>query len=546
MENAAAAAEAAGSGGTSLPSSSLPWHQIPRFEPGVTDLRNYAKKLEFIRDLWPEEHMAHLAPRAALLVDGVAFQKVARLSAEKLRTRDGVRYLVEALGGQWGKLEAEDRYDLFERALYGTIQKQDETNDSYLNRHDIAFEDLVTKKVQIDEFRAYILVRQSTLSSEDRKRIILECGGHLKYDEARKNIRLLGSRFFQDLQGAGKGNSRQKTYDIHQVDEPDENINYAMIESEMDEETIFQVMLEEGDEDASFVQDFEEQVLLTCQDSPDLAACFTTYQEARDRLREKARTRGYWPLKTGNYSKGKGKFGGKKGKGFGGGMGNNMKRRSLAERIANSTCRKCGQPGHWHRECPLNANETTKDKTAFTGVSIEEAGDESMVMVDVMTSLPENAELFEEDRTAGPQGKTFHKSPNFEDSKCLNKSTHNFYKLSHKIDTDELQTSKFQFCQHQSEEADCFVATVPNFANKLAASLHDCCRKHFGQVPDVATAVPVSGSIKPSAGIGAEIQKHPRFSETPCIFNVEEADGEAIIDTGASRAVIGESRVAGC
>ena len=133
MASAAATAEAAGSGGNSLPSSSLPWHQIPRFEPGVTDLRNYARKLEFIRDLWPEEHIAHLAPRAALQVDGVAFQKVARLSTEKLRTHDGVRYLVEALGGQWGRLEEEDRYDLFERALYGTIQKADETNDSYLN-----------------------------------------------------------------------------------------------------------------------------------------------------------------------------------------------------------------------------------------------------------------------------------------------------------------------------------------------------------------------------------------------------------------------------
>ena len=368
MASAAATAEAAGSGGNSLPSSSLPWHQIPRFEPGVTDLRNYARKLEFIRDLWPEEHIAHLAPRAALQVDGVAFQKVARLSTEKLRTHDGVRYLVEALGGQWGRLEEEDRYDLFERALYGTIQKADETNDSYLNRHDISFEDLVTKKVQIDEFRAYVLVRQSTLSSEDRKKIIMEGGGRLRYEDARRSIRLLGSKFFQDLQGTGKGGNRQKTYDIHHMEENEEVANYTMAEPEADEETILQAMLDEGDEDASFIQDFEEQVILTCQDSQELSSCFTAYQEARDRLREKARTRGYWPLKSGNKGKGRGK----KGKGYGGGsygssMAINVKRRSLAERIANSTCRRCGQPGHWRRECPLNNSETSKDKTAFTG-----------------------------------------------------------------------------------------------------------------------------------------------------------------------------------
>ena len=51
------AAQAAGSGGgPNLPTSALPWHQIPKFEPGITDVRNYAKKLEFIRDLWPAEN----------------------------------------------------------------------------------------------------------------------------------------------------------------------------------------------------------------------------------------------------------------------------------------------------------------------------------------------------------------------------------------------------------------------------------------------------------------------------------------------------------
>ena len=109
MEPASGAAEAAGSGASQLPTSALPWHQIPKFEPGTTDLRSYAKKLEFLRDLWPSEHIEHLAPRAALMVEGVGFQKVARLSAEKLRCRDGVQYLVEALGGQWGRLEEEDR-----------------------------------------------------------------------------------------------------------------------------------------------------------------------------------------------------------------------------------------------------------------------------------------------------------------------------------------------------------------------------------------------------------------------------------------------------
>ena len=44
------------------------------------------------------EHLSQLAPRAALQVEGVAFQKVARLDGARLRSEDGVQFLVEALG----------------------------------------------------------------------------------------------------------------------------------------------------------------------------------------------------------------------------------------------------------------------------------------------------------------------------------------------------------------------------------------------------------------------------------------------------------------
>ena len=50
-----------------------------------------------------------------------------------------------------------------------------------------------------------------------------------------------------------------------------------------------------------------------------------------------------------------------KGKGFGkkgSSKGNQVAgpgRRTLAERIGNSTCRLCGKPGHWKRECPERA-----------------------------------------------------------------------------------------------------------------------------------------------------------------------------------------------
>jgi hypothetical protein len=154
------AAQAAGSGGYP---TSVPWNQIPKFIPGETDVKVYGRKLEFLRELWPADYVEQLAPRAALLVEGVAFQKVSRMDPAKLKSKDGVRLLVEALGGSWGRLASEERYDMFEKALYQTVQKSDESNDSNLARHDAAFDDLLAAKVTIEEVRAYILVRQSIL-----------------------------------------------------------------------------------------------------------------------------------------------------------------------------------------------------------------------------------------------------------------------------------------------------------------------------------------------------------------------------------------------
>ena len=56
---------------------------------------------------------------------------------------------------------------------------------------------------------------------------------------------------------------------------------------DIDEEAIFQLMAEQGDEDAVFVSDFEDQVVEAVQDSPELAAIYVSYQEARARVRER-------------------------------------------------------------------------------------------------------------------------------------------------------------------------------------------------------------------------------------------------------------------
>ena len=63
------------------------------------------------------------------------------------------------------------------------------------------------------------------------------------------------------------------------------------------------------DDDASMVLQFENAVMDTIQEDKDLATFYVSYQDARKRLLDKSRARGFWP--TRNFK------GGKKGKGKG-------------------------------------------------------------------------------------------------------------------------------------------------------------------------------------------------------------------------------------
>ena len=146
-----------GDGGTTaggnVGTSHLPWHLIPTFKPGETDVNDYTRRLEFLANVWPPEHLAQLAPRACLLTEGAAFQKLVRLDPQKLKVQslDGIKLVVSTLGGVWGQSKTEHKYERFERAIYGTIQKSDETFPSYVARHEVQYEDMLTLGATLEE-----------------------------------------------------------------------------------------------------------------------------------------------------------------------------------------------------------------------------------------------------------------------------------------------------------------------------------------------------------------------------------------------------------
>ena len=349
-------AQASGSSGEASSSlTQLPWQAIPRFIPGQTDVSEYSKKAQFLAAIWPKEHLHLMAPRMAFLAEGTAFKQLTRLEPSKLQAEDtsGVEAIVSALGGTWGQTKLESKYEYFERSLFGTVQKSDESNDSYLARHDCNWEELLSQNTTLNEVRAYVLLRQSGLSAEDRKKIVVEQGGVLDYTKVRGSLRLLGSRFFNELQGRG-ANTRSKTYNVNYTDQAtvdEEDAPQSAYtahapptedpEPDLDMDFI-EAMCAQEDSDALMVMGFENELEEDFQETPELQSALISYMDARNRLKEKQRSRGFWPVGS---SKGRGKS-----KGFGKSAGKGRKgrdREALLQRIARSHCRLCGKKGHW-------------------------------------------------------------------------------------------------------------------------------------------------------------------------------------------------------
>ena len=201
-------------GGVSTQLASL----VPTFDPSKDDLQTYQQKVQMVLTVWPQGKIGELVTRLILNTTGSAFAKL-QLHHTELCTNDAkqVQKLIELLGGHWGKTGLERRYADAERALFQCSQQADESHDSYLARADVLWSKLRSQKLQLDDLQAYITLRGAQLTSEDKKRIILDSDssleGTLTVTRVREAVRMLGTSFFQEMTGLGKKLNKSKVYD---------------------------------------------------------------------------------------------------------------------------------------------------------------------------------------------------------------------------------------------------------------------------------------------------------------------------------------------
>jgi hypothetical protein len=163
-----------------------------------------------------------------------------------------------------------------------------------------------------------------------------------------------------------------------------EDHSHAYQHEEVMEDEVIETLLAEGDEDASFVADFENAAADLLQGDTDLSAAYSAYTEARRKLSEKVRFRGFWPLQKGRGKGGKGK--GKAKNPWSG-------RKSLQQRILDSNCRLCGRKGHWKGECPMRGQSASASAaSAPVTLSVGAPSNDDEIMPMEFMILPEVTE----------------------------------------------------------------------------------------------------------------------------------------------------------
>ena len=219
-----------------------------------------------------------------------------------------------------------------------------------------------SQKVKIEDIQPYVILRGLLLTPEEKKKVILESNqsleGKLATRKVIDSVRMLGARFFNEMSGLKKP-QRTKVYDPNTLITQDEDVQpeASLQAEECSEGEFLEALVGEGDDDATLAADFEQAAAEVLQDNPELASAYSAYQDARKRLSEKFRNRGFWPTTRSSSSQ--------KGKGYGMGAKLNLGAKASEAEVSNALAdlsRResfAGSMGHWKAECPFKGSSST-------------------------------------------------------------------------------------------------------------------------------------------------------------------------------------------
>ena len=181
-----------------------------------------------------------------------------------------------------------------------------------------------------------------------------------------------------------KNPARSRTYDINMTMEEEINVTTGAVHGQEEsffvsesDESFIEALAEEGDPDALICQQFEEAVLEVLQNDSETASCYLTYSEARKRLSDRNRKRGFW-------SPGPSQSGAKGFKGRGKRKICSEKSSAVGRQNPRVRVPAMWTTSHWKAECPLRHSS---NNTSSAGVPKENATFATMTMTPEHTHL---------------------------------------------------------------------------------------------------------------------------------------------------------------
>ena len=227
----------------------------------------------------------------------------------------------------------------FERAVYGEARKLKESFGEFIVRQDALFRELREEGVTLDDtVRGHIMFRQANLSQIQEDQVTTWSQG--KFDRTSVVSALRKLEKVQRDRG-GK--------------------HYLTADEVFSEEV-------DSDEDGDFIYIGEDDLTQIYEES-ELNEALATYQQVRQAIREQRNGRGYF------QPKGSGKSGGSHSASKGHKQVQNIKFSGKGTRVhidvlkLRTKCAKCGQIGHWAKECTNEPDGKGKSRTPSEGTS---------------------------------------------------------------------------------------------------------------------------------------------------------------------------------